>query len=190
MDVKDDKFLLSQSEQNDDDLISFVYYKYANDLFVWGKTFTNDHELIQDAIQDLFVYFLNNRNKLDNIQNLKVYLFSSLRHNVIHNLNDKHSKRNKIDANEDFIFLEDNQPNIEEGFINSEINNSQKKLLKKAFASLSQRQKRVIFLRYKLHMEYEEICNVLGIHYQSARTLIYRALGKMKETYNTIKVLK
>ena len=182
MEERDGRFLLSHKDKKDDDLIAFIYYKYVNELFIWGKTFTSETELIRDSIQDLFIYFLDNKGKLDSIQNLRVYLFCSLRHNIIRNLNNKPG----YDTNS---FLENSEPTIEDGLINEEITHSQKKFLKEAFRSLSKRQKRVIFLRYKLQMEYDEICKVLDINYQSARTLVYRAINKMKETYQIIKIL-
>ena len=50
--------------------------------------------------------------------------------------------------------------------------------------SLSPRQKEAIYLRFQMDLSYEEISQLLGINYQSARNLIHRAIAKIKESMN------
>ena len=45
---------------------------------------------------------------------------------------------------------------------------------------LSNRQKEAIYLRFHAEMSYEEISEVLGINYQSARNLVHRSIEKIR----------
>ena len=45
----------------DDDTISRLYDTHLNDLFLWSKTFTSNHELIEECILELFVWSLKKK---------------------------------------------------------------------------------------------------------------------------------
>lgn len=46
---------------------------------------------------------------------------------------------------------------------------------------LNSRQKEAIYLRFQLDLSYEEISELLGINYQSARNLIHRSITKIRD---------
>ena len=56
--------------------------------------------------------------------------------------------------------------------------------MNKALSKLSDYQKEAIYLKYSQGLEYERMAELLGIDTASARTLIYRALKKVKEAIN------
>jgi RNA polymerase sigma factor (sigma-70 family) len=49
------------------------------------------------------------------------------------------------------------------------------------FDKLSPRQRQIINLYYVKHLKYEEICNVMGINYQSVRNLMHRSITRLRE---------
>ena len=85
------KNTLNNSGSYDDDLIARLYDTHVNDLFVWGKTFTNDHKLIKDGIQNLFIYLLTHRKKLKKYSEQESLSFS-----IIAKQLDKPYKRKKF----------------------------------------------------------------------------------------------
>lgn len=175
----------------DDDLIAQVYYKYVNHLFAWGNTFTNDREMIKDCIQDLFVSLINDSEKLESIRNIKIYLFVSFRNNLMHLLKEKKGFRYESEFSEDYSnIIRDQSLNQLEQFEHYEMQQSKKMLFRKVFRSLSWRQKRVIYLRYHMKMDYNQICEILQLNYQSARTLVYRSIQKMRDAYTENKEVR
>ncbi len=71
-------------------------------------------------------------------------------------------------------------PVIQELLEEKELSFSRKKLLNRLFDNLTSNQKRIIHLRFYQQMEYNEICEVLQLNYQSAKTLTYRAVSRMR----------
>ena len=168
----------------DDDPIAQLYDTHVNDLFIWGNTFTYDRELVKHCIENLFLYLLAHRRRLKNIQNTKVYLFHSLRNNLISRLKERDRTIRKDCSNDKtFQRLTDTSPDPEDIMANKEQRFNRKKLLNSLFDTLTATQKRLINLRFYQQMEYEEICEILKLSYQSARTLTYRAICRMRKDY-------
>ena len=175
----------------DEDLIAQIYYKYVNELFAWGNTFTNDREIIKDCIQDLFASLINDQEKIDSIRNIKIYLFVSFRNNLMRMLRQKKEFRYEAEFSGDYSnVLRDQSLNQLEQFEHHEMQQSKKMLFRKVFRSLSWRQKRVIYLRYHMKMDYNQICEILQLNYQSARTLVYRSIQRMRDAYTENKEVR
>ena len=177
--------VLKRSDKlSNEELITFLYHNYVNDLFKWGRTFTSDRELIKDCIQNLFVYLLKNKHALNKIHNQKVYLFQALRNNLLTRLKERSMTIRKDCENDREINSErDDSPTIQELYDNKAFHLSRRKLLQRLFGYLTKKQRQIIQLRFYQVMEYEESCEILEINYQSVRTLTYRAIVKMREAH-------
>ena len=53
--------------------------------------------------------------------------------------------------------------------------------MKKALAKLSPRQREILFYRYTCDFEYNQICEIMQLNYDSARKQVFRALKALKE---------
>ena len=152
-------------------------------MFLLGQSFTSNHELIQDVIHDLFEYLLMHKKNLNDICNIKYYLFQSFRNNLIRSIKERLTKLKEFSHNNNQNEIENHSLNIEEFIEKRETNNMKRKLVNQLLSSLSSIQKQIIHLRFYHQMEYSEICSILSLKYQSARTLTYRACCKMREAY-------
>lgn len=63
-------------------ILELSYKKYYNLLYNYGLKLTNDSELVQDFIQEIFTK-LCKRENIDNISNIKIYLLRAMR-NIIY----------------------------------------------------------------------------------------------------------
>lgn len=50
---------------------------------------------------------------------------------------------------------------------------------------LTPRQREIIYYRFIEEMEYDEICQIMDINYQSAYNLLQRSLQKVRDTFGT-----
>jgi|GEM_PF-2295161 len=185
------KYPNSKTLPPDEDYVAMLYYKYINDLYSWGLTFTSQREIVKDCIQDLFVWLLKHREKLDEIDNVHVYLFTSFRNNLLKLLQEK--SLDVADSDFEKAFAKkvlDPSLNIVQRIEKEEMAYSRKKRIKQILRQLSRRQERIIYLRFYVKMDYDEICEVLSMNYQSARTLIYRTIQKMRELYGEIRMIQ
>lgn len=160
--------------------LSDLYGLYADALYDFGKSFTPDGHLIEDCIHDLFVELYERRKKLPIVRNVKNYLFTILKRKIM-----------KLSRNR-FIVIspkEDSTGKIYRGQeISTEmdiIHNEEKEkiglLLSNAINELTPKQRKGVSMRFYESKSYEEIAFSLDISIETARTLIYRSLKRMKK---------
>lgn len=150
-----------------------LYDAYFSILFKFGSYIHQDQDQVKDAIHDLFVNIWNKRDRINIPDNSKNYLMTALRNEIYQQFN-KASKTVLVqkfseEHSEDLIFEQNNN------------NEERKKLVRKAMEKLTNKNREVIFLKYKDNLTNEEIAEVLGINYQSVRNLLYRAIQQLKK---------
>ncbi len=154
-----------------------IYDSHIQILFKFGLHFTKDEDLVQDCIQDLFVDLHKYRSRLRQTNNIKLYLFVSLKHKIIRSL-EKEGKFVQLNS-EDLPF---NYSFSNEDEFDDDLRKRKVELLEKAMTELSNRQREAIYLRFVSGLSYEELGEVLHMNYQSARNLIYRGIEKLRES--------
>ena len=155
---------------------SELYNKYVDILFTYGCKMTSDRELVKDCIHDVFVKYITNYEE-GKVKNEGYYLVTALRNRINDEFRrftrmsdaDTSVKHMIVDTNEEFLFERlETETRI------------QKQLMDK-IAKLTPRQQKVIHLYYIEQRNYEEICTIMGINYQSARNIIYRSLTSLRK---------
>lgn len=158
--------------------LSKIYNYYVNDLFCYGIRICPDDALVKDCIQEVFIQLINKRAQLAVGENIHVYLYKSLRNEILEALRSDRRKKNISGR----IIPEDTHVlSIEQSIVHTEEETQKKQLVDQALNLLTDYQREAIFLRYNQQFGYEEIAELLGIDVASARTLVYRALKKVKE---------
>lgn len=158
--------------------IEKIYYRYIDLLINYGLKFTPELTLVEDAVQDLFVILWNSREKLSDTDSVKNYLMGSLRNNLIRLI----QSQAKVSYQDDFNLVPfELVNNIEQDIIQGEKNSERNILLNHSMDQLSNRQKEAIYLKYYEGKEYEEICEIMNINYQSVRNLISTGIKSLKE---------
>jgi len=175
---KNDKELWSEFLRGNQQVLSLIYLLHVNALFDYGCRISSDHDLVKDCIQDTFCTIIRNRKTLSPTDNVRLYLFKALKRKLIRELHKK-SRYQQLDSEVGSTF--------EVTFLKSfdhaeyEVTDEQKKQLIRAVNSLTNRQREAIYLRFIRGMDYREISVILDLNYQSARALIHRAIGKLRE---------
>lgn len=183
--VDESKIRWQQFISGDNDSYSWIYNTFVQDIYRYGLRFTSNKEIIQDCIQEVFTTLYKNRDRLITPENIKVYLFVSLKNNLIRTIY-KESVYNH-DLSEDIEFSL--EPTVEDEFISNEQYVNQQKRIKEILTLLSPRQREIIYYRYIQELSMDEICTLMDLNYQSAQNLIQRSLKKMRATYGSIDIL-
>ena len=172
--------LWRQFLSGDNAAYSRIYKEYVQILFRYGSRFTSDSELIKDCIQELFTTLYKNRKQLGTPHsNIKIYLFVSLKNNLLRAL-EKQFGYESIEQNMSEFLLE---PTVEEQFINDESHKNRQNLVEKILSVLTPRQKEIIYYRYMQELDIKDICTLMQLNYQSAQNLLQRAIKKIRELY-------
>ena len=158
--------------------LSLAYDQNIDVLISYGSRFTKDPGLVEDCLHDIFVYVWNNRTKLSDTDSIKNYMMVSLRRSILKKA--KKLSKSQYEINDhDAAFAA--EISIEEILTNAEISKEKAQKIKKAFEKLSHRQKEAIYLKYYNDKNYDEICDILEISYQSARNLVSTGIKKLRD---------
>lgn len=170
----DDDALWASMRSGDESAFEELYRRYFQVLFGYGKRVTQDENLVNDTIQDLFVDLWRTRHSLSQAQSVRFYLFSSLRRKIHRSIKQDHLNSEDLDAvSEEFL---PTQISPEASFSNSEELFIQTEQLNSWLSQLPPRQNEALVLRYYHNLEYAEIAAILHIKEQTARNLVQKAL--------------
>lgn len=172
-----DAILWRKTKSGDLDAFNKIYDHHVDALYDYGIQFTNDRDHVKDCIHDVFLDIYKYRKKLADVDNVKFYLFASLKRRIHKKIKSKEPLLSSY-HNGDVIPL--SSASIEETIIQSERYMENTTRLSSALTNLSQRQRRGVHLKFDEEKSYEEIATILNISIESVRTLIYRAIKKMR----------
>lgn len=157
---------------------SLLYDTYIDDLFAFGSRLTTNRELLKDCIHDVFVKLFTRRSQLDAVDNIESYLYISLRNRI----NDEY--RRTLRLCDDEITDSTMRDAAEAEEYNHERMEEQQALtasVERFFDKLSPRQRQLIHLYYIEQRKYDDICQIMGINYQSVRNLMHRSISRLRE---------
>ena len=154
-----------------------VFNAYYTELYGYGIKLSGRPEIVKDCIQELFKTIWERRGELDHIDSPNVYLFVSLRRNLLRRVKTRKKRSGNFDEVDETSFLGFSKEDL---IITDEIKHKNKKELTKALNQLSDRQREVIFLHFYNGMSYGEIEKILSINRQSVRNHVYRAMETLR----------
>ncbi|MDR2497089.1 MAG: sigma-70 family RNA polymerase sigma factor [Tannerellaceae bacterium] len=159
---------------------SWLYNKYVQVLYRYGQHLTSDGEMIKDCIQEVFANLYRSRKSLPTPANVKVYLIVSLKNSLLRRMHRESVYDRNKDAHSGGFLLE---PGVEERFIDDESQRAVEEKIVRLLAVLTPRQREIMYYRYIQEMEFEEICSVMELSYQSAQNLIQRSMKRIRESF-------
>jgi RNA polymerase sigma factor (sigma-70 family) len=158
-----------------------IYQIHYKKLINYGNKFVQDSELVKDVVQDLFLNLLIRKANLGEVDNIELYLKSSLRHDLFRKIiivkkqmafdeylmDDYLIERHRI-------FHYHNTEEREGVFVR--LDKEVEKLPKRLFLAVT--------MRYFRGMSNQEIADQMGINYQSATNHIYRGIETLRDVMN------
>ncbi|QDH80793.1 sigma-70 family RNA polymerase sigma factor [Echinicola soli] len=177
-----DELVWASFNKGNESTFSFLYKNYAADLFAFGYQFCGDAHLVEDCIQNLFIYLRKRRGNLGEVRSIKSYLFKCIRCEIIKRLKERGQLMDTDEMHYKNSFALALSP--ETILIESEHRERQQKRVNQALAQLTVRQRQALLLLYEEEMSYRQIAEVMGFtDVKSARKLVYRALSSLKEIF-------
>lgn len=152
-------------------LFNEVFLKYYPMLSAFGRKIVADPHLVEETIQDLFVYIFEKKVDLSSIHNLKAYLFTSFRRRIL--------KEKKKELTTELITDIHYLP--EDFQYDNDLQLQRNQALAKMLNALPWRQREAVFLKYFNNLSAKEVAEIMDIQSQVVSNTIYKALKKMKE---------
>ena len=132
----------------DSEALMHLYRQHLSALYNYGYNLARDRSLVEDAIQDVFLYLRQHRDGLGAVQNVRAYLMQSLRHRVLHLLKQNDVKTAGFSENlsETNAFRIDTAQ--EPAWVQDEANAERNHRLQYLLNELPKRQREALYLIY------------------------------------------
>ncbi len=173
-----------QALEGDTHAFRSIHGELFGGLYVYALKLLQDNELADDAVQELFVKIWVKRGEIGTLRKVKPYFFTALRRQILNQLRNLQVRELRIGA----LPRPDIDFSPEEIVVRNEEYLSLQTKIAALLNELPKRQKEVIYLHYFEEMDYAQIAEVMGIHYQSVLNLTQKALQKLRQA-NLLSVL-
>lgn len=171
--------LWERFQKGDRDALGKIYRNHVDYLYNYGMHFCLDSESVKDCMQDLFRdLWLEREHLTATVQNIRYYLLSSLRRRLLRSLQKERRYQSDLPDSFDFELI----PSHESAIVADEIYNERKAKLLQGIASLTRRQREVIYLRFYQNLSYAEIARIMAMKIDSIYNLISKAIGLLKNS--------
>jgi RNA polymerase sigma factor (sigma-70 family) len=159
---------------SDQEAYAKVYRYYYPRFYNYGKKFTSNVPLVEDATQETLMDIWDKREKLPAIEFPTTYFYTSFRYVLFRKLK---LQRQIVTGD---IAPEEPEFSIDHFIIRSESDAALRKQLENALTTLTPRQREVIFLRFYEGLSYEEVAAILSITTKATYKIMARALVRLK----------
>jgi len=175
--VKQDSVIWDEFKRGNVEAFSHVYHQFFQILYQYGFRFTQNQELIEDAVQDLFADLFKNRTTIGTTDNIKLFLLKSFRRKLLRQLKKENRYADESASEVNFgIHL-----SPEDNLILDEAEQQKWTRFNRALEKLSHRQREAVYLRFKKELDYSDVAEILEMSVEACRNLIYRAVKSIRQ---------
>ncbi len=178
----DDLSLWSLFKKGHEGAFKQIYDRYYSELYNYGLLFYKDKELIEDSIQDLFIDLRKSGENLSDTDNIKFYLFKSLKWKLGF-LAKKANRFSLVKSQYSLSFSLNFEVSHETILINQQLDREVKRVLSQELNDLPRRQKEAIYYFYFEGFSYQELTKIMKLgSVKASRNLIYKAISSLKSS--------
>lgn len=151
-----------------------LFRRYYRLLCDYGRSILGDRELAEDVVQEVFIYFWNNREVIHIQMSVKAYLYTAVRHGALNVLKKQLIERKHNPQLTEFVeFLQTSEYSDEE---QEEINR-----IRQVMSELPKQCLKVFLMSAVDGKKYQEIADELDISINTVKTHISKAYRLIRE---------
>lgn len=171
-----DKLLWNSFKEGSRKSFQYIYDQNFEQLLRYGLKFSSNQSMVEDQIQELFIYLWQKKENLEIHGSITGYLLWSLRNRIV-----KQQKATKTYSIEnEYALLERSDDSLDEDKFDN---------LLESLECLPPKQREVIHLKYFQNMDGEEIAKIMNITIGATYNLISRAVINLKSKISTSIIL-
>jgi RNA polymerase sigma factor (sigma-70 family) len=164
-------------KSGDDNAFALLYRTYVEVLYRYGHKLTADTDLVEDAIQDMFIELWKSRQRLSETDSIKYYLFRILRRKITQNPLNRNIYGTSADALEQRLF----SISAESELIDLEHESTRNRVLNRVLLKLPARQQEAVNLRYFHGFNHQQIADIMHISLQSVHNTLQKSMKGLRE---------
>lgn len=153
-----------------------LYARYAPQLYNYGCKLYPDRVLVEDCIQNLFLYLLTHRTRLSAVENVKAYLVRALRRDLLRAASEARKQQGPLPEDSCFDIVVSPETRL----ISDQATLARREKVAEEINKLPPRMKEVLFLRFYENLSFEEIAAIMNIHQRSVYKMMYKAFDKLR----------
>ncbi len=167
------------AEYEDESAYKKLFFHYFLSLKSFAYTIIKSKETAEEIVSDIFVEIWVKRKQLCAIEDLKMYLYSSVRNNCLRKLS-QHKKNAVFPLDESVVEFASPDPNAEVHLVSRELSYK----IETAIEELPQRCKMIFKLAKEDKLKYKEIATLLNISIKTIDAQLATALKKIAGALN------
>ena len=175
--VNEDMVLWAGILEGCEESFALLYQKYFKELYAYGYEVCQKRELVKDCIHDLFVHLWKKRNELKPVANVKYYLLVSVKRRLINNFNKSKKITFKDSILDSYRLVSLSK---EREMIDHQTLETKKYRVTRALNLLTERQQKVLRLKFYDNCNNQEIAQKLSIDINSTYNLVSKALKRLR----------
>jgi RNA polymerase sigma factor (sigma-70 family) len=178
-----DSVLWSSLRSGSREAFEVIFNRFSNAMFNYGTHLFSDRDLVEDSIQDVFVEIWKRREYLSPTDDIKYYLFKSLKHRALRKLKteskyEKQSSKADVDSRA--------EDSIETQMISAQSSADMLHMLRQAVERLPLRQREIIEKRFFQNLSANEISASMNLSIDSTYTLLSRAVRELRKSIDSM----
>ncbi len=167
-----DDALIARFRRGDREAFGLLYKRHRRGLFGYALSFCNDEARAGDAVQELWLGFLEEVDKLASVVNVRAYLYRTLRNRLI----DEYRRRQR----EKNVLSEAPEPKALVSPRDTAVSREEAEKVNDALRRLPLEQREVVLLRIYGGMQFGEIAEVLQENTKTVESRHRLALEKLR----------
>jgi len=178
--LREEAALVVRMWHGDERAFHQLFVRYAGSLCEVAVSYVHVRDVAQELVQDVFCRVWEQRNRLAIPDNVRAYLYATIRHRALDYLRHQRVVQQVTDAPfepGEYPGLGEQAPSVDDRIVDQE----RHELLLRAIAELPERQRRVFELRWYHHLSYAEIAAVLEISVKGVESLRARAIESLQK---------
>ncbi|MDR1527070.1 MAG: sigma-70 family RNA polymerase sigma factor [Dysgonamonadaceae bacterium] len=158
--------------------LSLLYREHSDALYSFGCKFTSDRKMVEDCIHDVFLKLYERKEGTNDIRNLRLFLLVSLKNRLLKELS---SPKLFVSIEEIPFSYAPQDASVEDIHLENDRILNRKIYIQKALESLTNRQREIVYLHFIEELDYDQICQMMGISYQTIRNTVHNALTRLRD---------
>ena len=172
----DELFIIRKMINGDVDSFKYFFDKYYNDLCNFVNIYLHDQVFAEEIVQDIFVYFWENKSRLQINTSIKSYLYSAAKFKSLNLLRDTKTQKRVVEEIGKTGLA--NTLVSDDSFIDT---NEFKNILDAAINQLAPKCREIFLLSKQEELCNREIAERLGVSIKTVENQMTIALKKLRE---------
>lgn len=160
-------------KMGDKEALGQLFKRHYASLHQYGYKITGNSNIVEDCLQDLFLYIYEKRATLGEVEYVRAYLFRSFRRRLMRTLR---NQRKSV-----YVSLDNSWIVAPKELEILDRDERRRKQLADMINELSPRQREMIYLRYYSGLSPQEIAEMLSVSYRAVINTLYKAMVKLRK---------